>query len=173
VKTVFPGTLIGAALVGLPLQLAIVLGCCQISPRAEVRRTVNSQILLSDVVFTDFPTFFEVKRAARRVYDVWYSYSLCTTHLAGHDFTPEEKRNLTVLVIRPEQKEKFGAFFGGDWRAVTLPFGDTQDVSALARLPIIGKRFAHHATQPQAERFQLQIFRRQDDSAAPAAPTAQ
>ena len=43
----------------------------------------------------------------------------------------------------------------------------------LARSPIIGKRFAHHATQPQAERFQLQIFRRQDDSAAPAAPTAQ
>ena len=78
----------------------------------------------------------------------------------GHDLTPEEKRAFSVLVLRLNRVETTTNHLGGQWQAVTEPFGDTQDFSRLARLPVIGRRFASYAAQPQTARYQLQILRR-------------
>ena len=119
-----------------------------------------AELLKRDARLVDGAAFFEVKQVASLVYDFWYSSALAGMHIPGHDFTPEEKRALSVLVIRPQDSGRLTNFFGGQWQAVTAPFGDTQDFSRLTRLPLVGRRFASHAAQPQMERYQVQIFRR-------------
>jgi hypothetical protein len=81
----------------------------------------------------------------------------------GREFTAEEKKSISVLIIRPERKEFMTNFFGGNWIVVAEPFGDTQDYSKLAGIPLAGSRFTHYATQPQSERYSLQILRRVSD----------
>ena len=147
-------------LVGLPMRLALTLAACKIAPRAEIQRVVRAHVTPDDVAYSDFAGFFEVKPVARVVYDYWSSSALLATHVPGRDFTPAEKRAVSVLILRADDAARFTNFFGGQWQAVTGPFGDSQDFSRLARLPLVGKRIAHHAAQPQTERYQLQIFRR-------------
>ena len=65
-----------------------------------------------------------------------------------------------MLVIRPQDSTLLTNFFGSQWQSVSGPFGDTQEFSQLARFPLIGRRFASYAAQPQNERYQLQVFRR-------------
>jgi hypothetical protein len=94
------------------------------------------------------------------VYDKNYSSTFLHEHIQGHDFTPEEKRSISILIIRPDQAQFTTNFFGGEWQAIGAPFGDSQDFSQLARLPLIGSELAHYGTQPQTERYRLQILRR-------------
>jgi len=159
-----------AGLVGLPLRLAFTFTFVDPCPRSEIRRIVSSRIHPADVVFSDYASFFEIKEVARLVYDPYFSSTLVPRNVPGLDFTDEEKRAISVLVIRPEQLERLAGFFGGKWSAVSDRFGETQDVGRMARVPIIGSRLAHYAAQPQNERYQLQIFRRSRTS--PETPAA-
>jgi hypothetical protein len=159
----FAASMIGAALVGLPLRLGITLGFCKLVPREEIRRIIRTQISSRDIVFTEYVTFFEVKQIARTVYDPFTSMTLQPAFVRGYDLSEEERRSVSVMVIRPEQKERLAEYFGGKWEPASAPFGDNQNFSALMRLPIVGKKFASHARQPQIERFPVQIFRRMSD----------
>ena len=153
-------------LVGLPMRLALTLAACKIAPRAEIQRVVRAQVTRDDVAYSDFAGFFEVKPVARVVYDYWSSSALLATHVPGRDFTPAEKRAVSVLILRADEAARFTNFFGGQWQTVSAPFGDTQDFSALARLPLLGPRLAHYCLQRQNEHYRLQIFRR----VSPASP---
>ena len=125
---------------------------------------VSAEIRPAEVVFSDYAPFFEVKAAARLVYDPYFSSTLVPRNVKGWDFSEEEKRSISVMVIRPQQRERLAGFFGGNWSAVGEPFGEAQDLKRIAGLPVIGGRLAHYATQPQNERYQVQIFRRLPDS---------
>jgi hypothetical protein len=159
-KLVFLTTVVVVCLVGLPLRLAFTLAFVKAAPRSEVRRIVSSKISPADVVFSDYAPFFEVKEVAKVVYDPYFSWKLVYRNVTGLDFTPEEKREISVLVIRPERRERLTAFFGGAWTTVSEPFGETQDLDRMARLPVIGGRLVHYAEQPQNERYRVQILRR-------------
>lgn len=156
--------LIAAALVGLPLRLLVSCLGSKIVSRSEIQRAIAAQVSETDIAFTDFAAFFEVKQRARVVYDAWYSRAFFIQADSAHDFSEDEKRSLTVLVIRAGEVEKLTNFFGGNWVAVTPPFGDTQDYGRLARLPFIGGKFASYAQQPQNERCQFVILRRAADT---------
>jgi hypothetical protein len=160
VKWFILAIMIAGTLVGLPLRLAITTVTCRLTSRTEIQRLIDGCVTSKDVVFSDYAPFFEVKHAANVVYAPYYSSALVATHIAGHDFTPEEKQSISVLVIRPEQSDYLTNFFGGRWNPVTEPFGDVQDFRQLTKLPLIGWRLAHYATQPQTERYQVQVFRR-------------
>jgi hypothetical protein len=153
----------GTMAVGLPLRLGITAMTSKLVPRSAIQSTVFNAVQPNDIVFTDDAAFFEVKRATRMVYDNWSSSNLLQMPLQGRDLTPEEKRAVNVLVIRPERRERLAEFFGGEWKPITEPFGDTQDFSKLARLPIVGSKLAHYGSQPQTERYPLQIFRRREE----------
>ena len=84
--------------------------------------------------------------------------------MPGYDLSTRDKGAVSVLIIRPEQKERICNYFGGRWKALTVPFGEMQDFSPLTSLPILGRRFASQAAQPQMARFQVQVFRRFSDS---------
>jgi hypothetical protein len=157
------GLIIAAIVVGLPLRLAITVSCGKLVSRSEIQRIVHTHINRHDIVFSDYAPFFEVKNSADVVYVPYSSFALATTPIAGYDFTPEEKRSISVLVIRPQQTAYLTTFFGGQWKPVSEPFGDTQDFSRLEHLPLVGARLAHYGTQPQTERYQVQIFRRVAD----------
>jgi hypothetical protein len=159
-KPLVVAVMIAGTLVGLPLRLAITLFTSRLFPRAEIQRYVHSSIAPKDVVFSDYGPFFEVKNAAAIVYAPYYSSALVGTPIPGHDFTPQEKESISVLVIRPQQAGNLTNFFGGRWKAVTEPFGDTQDLKWMSQLTLIGKRLAHYGSQPQTERYQIQIFQR-------------
>jgi len=155
------GFIIAAIAVGLPLRLALALSCGKLVSRSEIQRIVHTHINRNDIVFSDYAPFFEVKNSADVVYVPYSSFALVTmASIGGYDFTPEEKRSISVLVIRPQQAAYLSTFFGGQWKPVSEPFGDTQDFSKLERLPLVGARLAHYGTQPQTERYQVQIFRR-------------
>ena len=156
-------TLVGAVAVGLPLRLGISVACSHLMPRATIQRTLAAQLAPTDTAFSEYLPFFEVKQLAPVVYHLYSSSVLCPTGLPGADLSGEAKRAVSVLIIRPGQKERLSVFFAGQWAPVTEPFGDTQDFNALVRLPLIGRRFASYAFQPQTERYQVQVFRRVDD----------
>jgi hypothetical protein len=63
-------------------------------------------------------------------------------------------------VVRTDRAASYTNFFGGQWTAVSEPFGDTLNFGALARWPRLHARFRHHFEQPQMERQPLQIYRR-------------
>jgi hypothetical protein len=160
-KPVCVGTVLAAMGVGLPMRLALSLTCTHLASREELLQMIRSQIRSNDVVVSDQAPFFEVKQVAREVYAPSYSAMLFGMHVAGgHEFSAEERRSISVLVLRPERAELWTNYFGGRWQAVSRPFGDTQDFSRLSRLPVIGSRLAHYAAQPQTERYQVQILRR-------------
>jgi hypothetical protein len=159
-RLIFYATAMAAMVVGLPMRLAVALTSSNLKPRHELQTFVNSSVRSNDVVFSDDALFFEVKKATPVVYGKNYSSAFLQLHIQGHDFSDEEKRSINVLVIRPEQAEFATNFFRGTWQLASGPLGDTQDFSELARLPVVGPRLAHYGTQPQTQRYQLQIFRR-------------
>jgi hypothetical protein len=160
-RLVFPATLAVAMMVGLPLRLAVTAATAKVAPRQEIQRIVSSAIRPDDVVLCDYAYFFEVKRAARSVYDRFCSPVLCPSVIpGGRDLTPEQRESITVLVIRPNEKETLQRYFGHQWAAISAPFGDSFEPGILGRLPVIGNRMIHYLNQRQTERYQLQIFRR-------------
>jgi hypothetical protein len=146
--------------VGLPLRLALGLACSRVLPRTEIQRIVSSLVSPEDVVFSDDSVFFEVKQIARLVYELNYSSALAPMPIRGHNFTAEEKRAISLLVIRPQEAHRLTNFFGGQWQAAAEAFGDAQDFGRLVRLPFVGGRIASYALRPQTERYPVQIFRR-------------
>lgn len=159
-QPVFAAAVAGAILAGLPLRLALTLTCARLIARDEVRRIVGAWVTSQDVVFGEYMPFFELKGAARVVYHFYSSAVLWPAGIPGFDLPPAQKEAVRVLVIRPSQRERVCAYFGGAWEAVTEPLGDTQDFSKLTRLPVVGNDFARYAAQPQNERYQIQVFRR-------------
>jgi len=146
---------------GLPLRLAMAAACGHVRPRAEIQNTIAAAVGPSDTVLCDHAGFFETKKVAGTVYDVNYSATLYPL-AGGHDFTPEERRSINVLVIRPERAAFLTNYFGGQWTLVAGPFGDTQDFSGLYRLPWIGRKIvlAEIANKEQREHYSLQILRK-------------
>jgi len=160
-KVFLGGAIVAAGMVGLPLRLGLTLACCEVASRGELRRVVGSAIRPTDEAFSEYAVFFEVKERTKVVYDPYSSSVLAPSRIAGGlDLTPEQKKNVSVMVIRPEKLSLMTEFFGGEWQEVSGVFGDKQDFSKLAALPIIGPKFASYAMQPQNIRYQMQIFRR-------------
>ena len=153
-------TLAAAVAVGLPLRLGLALACGRLVPRTEIQNLLRSRITPQDTAFSEYLPFFEVKQIAPVVYDLYSSPALSSTGVPGLDLTTKTKQAVSVMVIRPEERERLGAFFGGQWQPVGGPFGDTQDFGFLTRIPIVGRRFVSYSLQPQNERYQLQVFRR-------------
>jgi hypothetical protein len=157
---------LAAALLGLPLRLMLSSTFCHIVPRREYLEAIRAQVHPGDVVFCDYPAFFEAKQVAPKVYSPMYSKHFVTLASHAHDFSPEEKQQITVLIIRPEHHAKLEPYFGGKWVGVSPPFGDSLEAASLARVPLVGSRLVHHFQAPQMARYQLQIFRRTRSTAS-------
>lgn len=158
---------LGAIAVGLPLRLALNSAFARFHAPAQVREVVSARLSPNDVVFTDYLMFFEVKRVAGRVYDPWSSSETLPFHLPGRVFTPKEKADVTALVVRPEQLATFAKVFGGQWAASGPEFGDWNDREAMRRVPWVGSWLVRHFTQPQTDRYRVQIFRRAETVEGP------
>ncbi len=167
-RWVFLVTLAVAMAVGLPLRLAVTAVSTKVAPRQEIQRIINSIIRPDDVVFSDYAYFFEVKRVAQAVYDRFCSPVLLPMPIPGRDLTPMQKQSVSVMVIRPEEKDMLARYFGSQWTAVSAPFGDSLDPSVLSRLPLVGSRFVSYLHSSQTDRYQVQVFRRAPNSLEPA-----
>jgi hypothetical protein len=159
-KTVLTCALLGAMLVGLPLRLGLALKFFDIVPRTNYAKIIQAELRPDDVVFAHYTAFFEAKRVAQNVYGPMYGKYLANLTPAAHEFTPEEKQSLTVLIIWKHQFDFFQGYFGGDWVAVSEPFGDSSTLGRSADIPLIGRRMRTHFESPQLQRYKLQIFRR-------------
>lgn len=166
-RWVFGLTLVVAVVMGLPLRLVLASALYDIAPRSEIRRQVRAHVTPSDAVFTEHAAFFEAKQITRVVYDIYSSPTFYFMQVAGtREFTPERKNAVTVLIIRPEDSQRFTNFFGGKWTAASPVFGDRPHYEGFVRLPLIGPRFAHYVYQPPNRRVPLQIFRRETGAAS-------
>jgi len=152
-----------AILVGLPLRLLLTAAFCHLAPRQEVVHAIRSAIRQGDVVFCQYACFFEAKQVASGVYVPMYSKVLVNLSDQAHDFTPAEKKSITLMVVQPSEKDTLGRYFGGEWTAAGEPFGDHLSLEALHNFPALRQRLAHHFATPQMVRFQLQAFRRTRD----------
>ena len=159
-----------AMLVGLPLRFCVVWSTSTLAPRAEIKKIVSQHIISGDVVFSEYEAFFETKQLTHIVYDHWSSRTLQISRAEGRDLTAEERAAVSAMIIRPKDAARLAQFMGGEWQPVTPPFGDRQNFDFLNKLPIIGKRFASYASQPQSERFEIQIFRRAPLPGVPQSP---
>jgi hypothetical protein len=149
-----------AMAVGLPMRLALTAMTARVVPRSEIQNTIAAHVCSDDVVLCDYAYFLEAKRVTRSVYDRLCSPVLSPLFIPGRDLSAEQKRAVSVLIIRPDEQKPLTDYFGGVWTAESPPFGDTFDPGWLGRLPVVGKRFEHYLNQRQTERYQLQIFRR-------------
>jgi len=155
--------LAAVVLAGLPLRLTETLVCAQVHPRTEIQHAIAPVIGPRDTVLCEHGGLFETKKVAGTVYDLTYSASFyAIPWRGGHDFTPEEKRSINVLVLRPERAGFATNYFGGQWTAVSTPFGDTQDLKSLYRLPLLARKILHPEVgfEEQREHYSLQIFRK-------------
>ena len=154
-------TVVGAMAVGLPLRFAVRAATAKLMPRNDVQRILDSVIRPDDVVCSDYAYFFEVKRITSTVYDRSFSPISSVPHIAEvRELTREQKDAVSVLVIRPKERDILTQFFGGSWSAATEPFGDMQLAGALGDLPVVGNRILHYLSQPQTERYQVQELSR-------------
>lgn len=151
-----------AAGIGLPLRLLLCATFVQFTPRHFQREIIQVHIRPEDVVFSDYNSFFEAKQFAQRVFIPEYSTNFATLSPEGHDFSPEEKQGITVLLVDPDRITNLKQYFGGRWKAVSDPFGDEISLGRIATRPIIGPRLQHHFETPQMNRHKLQIFRREN-----------
>ncbi len=166
VTSLFAGTLALAMAVGLPMRLVLTAMTAHIVPRKDIQRTIASHVRANDVALCDYAYFFETKRITKNVYDRMCSPVIEPLFIPGRDLTDEQKRSVSVLIIRPNEQKLLMDYFGGHWSAESEAFGDTFDPGWLGRLPVVGKRFEHYLNQRQTERYQLQIFRRASEGAA-------
>lgn len=155
-------TFITAALLGLPLRLAMVAYFTDVTPQPIAQRSVNSKIHADDVVFSDESGFFLAKSVAKVVYTRWSSMDFAQTRVASRTFTPAEKASVTKLLVQPDQVDSFTKFFGGEWEAMAGPFGDSTRWERLENIPWIKGKLKNYFDQGHSRRRQLQIFRRQD-----------
>lgn len=159
-RWILAGGFAAAILVGLPLRLGLTAVFARFESTPRLREIVATQLRADDVVFSDYLVFFEVKRVVRRVYDPWSSAETMPFHIPGRSFTPEEKARVSALVIRPGQLAQWAGIFGGNWVPVGPEFGDQNDRDAMLRVPVLGAWLARHFSQPQTDRYPVQIFRR-------------
>jgi hypothetical protein len=147
-------------LLGLPLRLGLTRTFCKIVPRSQFREALNSCVTSNDVVFCDFQAFFEAKQLAQHVYSPLYSREFIDMGSFGHEFTPSERKTITVAVVQPDQKDFLEQHFGGRWEIATKPFGDSFALGKATSIPYLGRRLMHHFTTPQTIRYPLQVYRR-------------
>jgi hypothetical protein len=166
---VFVLAALGASLAGLPLRLAVSASFCNLLPRREYASMLKAKLRAEDVVFCDYTAFFEAKQAVQAVYSPMYARHFCFLSPKAHEFSDDEKKRLTVMIIQPESAPDARDYFGGQWTAVSEPFGDSFSLGGVARIPFLGKRLEHHFSTPQMSRHKVQIFRRTD---VPAVPTS-
>ena len=161
VKPFWLATVGAAIMVGLPMRLALSVSRCHLPPRSEMLQTLRAGIHPGDVALSDQALFFETRQVTTEVYTRFSTAGLFHSFAkGGHDFSPEEKASISVLVIRPQDAKITTNYLGGGWVAEGPPFGESQDFGVLTRLPIVGGRFASYSLQLQNERYPLQIFRR-------------
>lgn len=161
-RAVFPVCALAAAAVGLPLRLAICAGFMRLTARNVQQDVIRAHVRANDVVFSDYSSFFEVKQVAQNVFIPEYSTNFSTMSIEGHDFSPEEKKEITVLVVEPGMIRTLSTYFGGEWKPVSEPFGDQVSLGDFAGVPLLGPHLQHHFQTMQMNRRKLQIFRRED-----------
>lgn len=149
-----------SSIVGLPLRLGLVWYFTNVSPQTSLQENVNSCINKNDVVYTEESAFFYVKPTAKVVYTRWSSMDFQKTRVPGRTFTQSEKNSLTKLVIQPGQADTFTKFFGGEWEAMAVPFGDSTRWDRVENIPWIKEMLGNYLEQGHTYRRQLQIFRR-------------
>jgi hypothetical protein len=161
---VFAVCVAGAIAVGLPLRLILCGTFYRLTPRSLVREVIQEHVQPQDVVFVDYSVFFEAKQCVQQVFIPAYSTNFVTISARGHDFTPEEKKQISVLVVSPDLEPGMQKYFGGQWTPVSESFGDVLSLGKIADAPLIGARIQHHFNTPQMMRRQLRIYRRDGDA---------
>jgi len=159
----FSGAMLLAVAEGLPLKLLLARSFCRLVPRQEYARIIQSQVQPADVVFADFTAFFEAKQAAQRVFAPVYAKHFIDFSSRSHEFSLEEKKSITVLIVRPEQFDGMKKYFGGEWAPVSGEFGDSFSLGNAPKIPLLGRRIESYFGAPQVYRHRLQIFRRVSD----------
>jgi hypothetical protein len=159
-RFVFIGAAAAAIIVGLPLRLLLTAAFCQVAPRAELMNVVASRVHADDVVFSEYFTFFESKMITPNVYVPFSAKGLCPILASGLELAREERKRVNVIIVKLDQKDLVEGYFGGQWTAVTPPFGDSAAVGALSRIPFFGRKLEILFYHAPTARFQVQIFRR-------------
>jgi len=118
------GSLVIASLVGLPLRLFVT--CRQWAQRdyCKVETYVSANLQSNDWVFADCQAFYPVKRSIEHAFFPPYLDNL----------TPTEKRRLSVLVINPQNFNKYVSVIGGNWQMLSS-FGSAPQTGARLAAP--------------------------------------
>lgn len=126
-------------------------------------KVVASRVHPGDVVFSEYCTFFEAKRITPQVYVPFSARGLGLISNSGLELTPKQREQISVMIVSPGRKDPTARYFGGDWVAVTEPFGDSVALGKWPRIPVLGRCLQTLFSHAPAARFKVQIFRRTPD----------
>jgi hypothetical protein len=144
---------IGAAmLVGLPMRLALPSACCHIVPRQVIRDSIQTRVQPEDVVLCEPTVYFEARQTAKHV--------LTTDYFEFRKFSESQKAAVSVIIIKPESLEFFTKFFGGQWRQVSDPFGDSCSPPRISQFPPLEAFLRRYFSNSTNERYQVCVYRR-------------
>lgn len=141
-----------AMLVGLPMRLALPSAYCQIVPGRLIRDNIQAKVRPEDVVFCEPTVYFETRQAARRV--------LTTDYFEFRTFSASQKAAISVMILKPDSADFFMKFFGGEWRPISEPFGDSCSPPRMSRFPRLETFLKGYFSNSTNERFQVCVYRR-------------
>lgn len=160
-RLVFAGAAVTAILVGLPLRLLLTTTFCEVAPRAQLMNVVAAHLRPDDVVFSEYFTFFESKMITPNVYVPYSAMGLNYPYVLGLvELTQQQRKQVSVIIVKLDQKDSIATYLGGEWTAVTAPFGDSVARDKLARIPLLGGELETLFYHAPTARFPVQIFRR-------------
>lgn len=152
----------GSIALGLPLRLGATIAMTDLLARTELDQKVRAVIKPSDVVFTEYMTFFEVKKITPNVFVPFSAKGLGHIEGDGRELNAHERNSVSVICARSADITALGSYFGGTWKPASAPFGDTVLKPGWLSEGIFQRLERQFFGRAPTARYQVQMFRRME-----------
>jgi hypothetical protein len=143
-RGVAAAALVASALLGAPMQLASALEYWHERDYSRVAALVQQNVGESDQVYCDPQAYYPAKQTAQTVF-------LTTYDQRDRYFTIEEKRQISVIIVPPNEFERATKRIGGEWSATGTPIRPPEKPFLFFRNRFGDKLVAN---------YNLQVYRR-------------
>lgn len=158
-QLLFIGVIGSSLALGLPLRLAISRTFCRLQTPEQIRQVLTEAIHPGAIVFMDYTAFFEARQVTPNIYVV-NQIAPDNQRFTKIDLGKKERDSISVLITKPEQKNDYLKWLGGNWEASGQIFGNRSELGPITNLPVIGKKITSYFNQQPNSFYQLEILHR-------------
>jgi hypothetical protein len=143
--------LLGAIFIGLPARLAVAVLRSNEQPYSAAESFISKNLNADDRVYINYAAFYPAMRTAGKVYTLRYM---------EYAMTPEERNNVTALVIEPEEMAGITNQIPGRWE-MTAEFKNNDTNSLLPSF--LARHLQSPTTRAVYFRYHFAVYRKYPD----------